>query len=67
MEARHTGSSRVLALGQACGFSSKLLPEAMARLLVQLASAADARVIGAARGAIKLEVFRELSVDSVVD
>jgi NADPH2:quinone reductase len=36
-------------------------------LLVQLARAAGARVIGAARGPRKLEVIRELGTDAVVD
>ena len=36
-------------------------------LLVQLAGAAGARVIGAARGARKLEVVRDLGADAVVD
>ncbi|GAB2582215.1 zinc-binding dehydrogenase [Streptomyces capparidis] len=36
-------------------------------LLVQLARAAGARVVGAARGARKLDVVRELGADAVVD
>ena len=36
-------------------------------LLVQLASAAGARVIGAARGAGKLELINQLGADTAVD
>ncbi|MET9698028.1 zinc-binding dehydrogenase [Streptomyces sp. NPDC006529] len=49
---------RVLILGAAGG---------MGTLLVQLARAAGARVVGAARGAAKLALVRELGADVVVD
>jgi NADPH2:quinone reductase len=51
-------SDRVLILGAAGG---------MGTLLVQLAHAAGARVVGAARGARKLDLIRRLGADAVVD
>jgi NADPH2:quinone reductase len=51
-------SDRVLILGAAGG---------MGTLLVQLAHAAGARVVGAARGAKKLDLIRRLGADAVVD
>ncbi|MGW0563678.1 zinc-binding dehydrogenase [Streptomyces sp. NPDC003016] len=49
---------RVLILGAAGG---------MGTLLVQMARAAGARVVGAARGGRKLDLVRELGADAVVD
>jgi NADPH:quinone reductase len=51
-------SERVLILGAAGG---------MGTLLVQLARAAGAQVVGAARGARKLDLVRRLGADAVVD
>ncbi|MDJ0466331.1 zinc-binding dehydrogenase [Streptomyces sp. H27-C3] len=56
--ARIQPGERVLILGASGG---------MGTLLVQLAHAAGARVVGAARGKRKLDLVRELGADAVVD
>ncbi|MDA0631948.1 zinc-binding dehydrogenase [Nonomuraea sp. MCN248] len=71
--ALHTDGSTALGLveGARIGAGEWVLVEAAAggvgTLLVQLARAAGARVVGAARGARKLDLVRELGAEAVVD
>jgi NADPH2:quinone reductase len=71
--ALHSDGSTAQGLVERAGVASgdRVLVEAAAggvgSLLVQLASAAGAHVVGAARGARKLEVARELGAATVVD
>ncbi|MGI5273410.1 zinc-binding dehydrogenase [Nonomuraea sp. CA-218870] len=71
--ALHTDGSTALGLVEGAGIRAGewVLVEAAAggvgTLLVQLARAAGARVVGAARGARKLDLVRELGAEAVVD
>lgn len=71
--ALHSDGSTALGLAEKAGIGAgdRVLVEAAAggvgSLLVQLARAAGAQVVGAARGARKLDLVRELGADAAVD
>ncbi|XVQ06815.1 zinc-binding dehydrogenase [Spirillospora sp. CA-255316] len=71
--ALHSDGSTAQGLAEKAGIGpgDRVLVEAAAggvgSLLVQLARAAGARVVGAARGARKLDLIRELGTDAAVD